>query len=249
MGGTNSAMPLTRWSLILAARTEDGTRRRLALANLVELYWKPVYCYLRRHGYRNEEAKDLTQQFFCEFFFQGKLVHVADKDIGSFRQLLLTALKRFISNVERDRNRHKRSPKGGLVPLPSTDVGDIDLPGSEATPEEAFYYSWITTVLDYALAETKRQSCQAGMTVHWQIFYRKVLVPIFEDGQDISMKEICKLYGVESETKASNMLVTVKRRFQRVLKQRLCDLVRSETQADVEFQEILSFLSQEGARL
>jgi len=249
MGGVGSRLPTTRWSLILAARTHDDTHRRLAMANLTDLYWKPVYCYLRRHGYRNEEAKDLTQEFFCGFFLEGKLLQAADRGIGSFRQLLTTALKRFLSNVERDKKRQKRAPEGGVVPLPSTESGDLDPPSSEATPDQAFYYAWITGLLDHAVAETQRQSNGAGMTVHWQVFHRKVLAPILEDEEDLPLREICRIYGVENETKACNMIVTVKRRFQRILKQRLRDLVRTDSQAEVEFEEILRFLSDNRARL
>lgn len=249
MGGMGSKLPATRWSLILAARTQDDVRRRLAIASLTDLYWKPVYCYLRRRGYRNEEAKDLTQEFFCGFILEGKLLQAADREIGCFRQLLTTALKRFLSNVARDKSRKKRAPEGGVVPLPSTESGDLDPPSSEATPEQAFYYAWITGLLDHAVAETQRQSYDAGMEVHWQVFHRKVLAPILEDGEDIPLKEICRLYGVEDETKACNMIVTVKRRFQRILKQRLRDLVRTDFQAEVEFDEILGFLSENSARL
>jgi hypothetical protein len=249
MGGMSSRLPETRWSLILAARTRDDTRRRLAIATLTDSYWKPIYCYLRRCRYLNEQAKDLTQEFFCEFFLDGKLLQAADREIGSFRQLLVTALKRFISNMERDKSRKKRAPEGGVVPLPSTESGDIDLPSSEATPEQAFYYSWITSLLDRALRETEKQCIDSGMKVHWQVFHRKVLAPILEDAEDIPMKEICRIYGVQSDTKACNMIVTVKRRFQRILKQRLRDLVRSDAQAEAEFEEILRFLSKNGARL
>ncbi len=249
MGGMNSRLRETRWSLILAARTQDDDRRRLAIANLTDYYWKPIYCHLRRHGYANEEAKDLTQEFFYTFILDGALLQAADREIGCFRQLLMTALKRFVSNVERDKKRKKRAPKGGLIPLPSLESGDFDLPSSEATPEQAFYYSWITGLLDYALAETKRQSIDAGMKVHWQLFHRKVLAPILDGAEDMSMTEISRTYRVENETKACNMIVTVKRRFQRVLRQRLRDLVRSDSQVEVEFEEILRFLSENRAKL
>ncbi len=251
MGGMGSKLPETRPSLLLAACTRDQARRSIAIANLTNAYWKPVYCYLRRRGYRNEEAKDLTQEFFTKFILEGKLLQSVDREIGCFRQLLTTALKRFIINVVRDKSRKKRTPEGGIVPLASTDSesGDVDPPGSEATPEQAFYYTWITDLLDHTIAETKRQCYDAGLKIHWQVFHRKVLAPILGEAEDIPMKEICRIYSVESEAKAGNMIVTVKRRFQRVLKQRLRDLVRSDSQAEAEFEEILRFLSENSARL
>jgi len=249
MGGTGSRLPETRWSLILGARTHDQTRRRLAIANITNAYWKPIYCHLRRRGYSNEEAKDLTQEFFCEFVLDGTLLQTADRELGCFRQLLSTALKRFTINVERDKNRKKRAPEGGVVALPSTEAGDFDPPSSEATPEQAFYYAWVTSLLDHALTETKKECCNAGLEVHWQVFYSRVLAPILNDAEETSFKNICQKYCIESESKAGNMIVTVKRRFREVLRRRLRDLVGSDSQAETEFQEILRFLSEKGAGL
>ena len=141
MGGMSSNLPETRWSLILDARTLNHTRRSLAMQNLARTYWKPIYCYLRKRGYSNEDAKDLTQDFFRGFILDGKLLHTADKELGCFRQLLRTALKRFIINVERDKKRKKRFPTEGVLPLSSEELGRIDTPSSEDTPEQAFDYA------------------------------------------------------------------------------------------------------------
>ena len=146
--------------------------------NLTIAYWKPIYCYLRRKGFQNEEAKDLTQEFFHGFILQGKLLQTADKELGCFRQLLITTLKRFISNVERDKNRKKRSPKEGIIPLTSLELINFDIPAIEATVDEAFDYAWITNLLDQILAETKKQCYESGQEIHWQVFHRKVLAPI-----------------------------------------------------------------------
>jgi len=143
-------------------------------------------------------------------------------------QLLTTALKRFVSNVERDKNGEKRAPEKGSISLPPTESGDLDLLSSEATPEQALIYAWITGLLDHAIRETEKQLGDAGMKVHWQMFHRKVLAPILEDAEDVPLREICRIYGVEDETQASNMIVTVKRRFRRILKQQLRELPRTE---------------------
>ena len=76
------------------------------------------------------------------------------------------------------------------------------------------------------------------MEIHWQIFYHKILAPIFEDTDDIPLKQICRMYHIESEIKAYNMLVTVKRGFEKALKYRLKELTGSVSRAQSEFQEI-----------
>ncbi len=244
MGGAGSKLPETRWSLIMGACTHDQIRRRLCLENLTKTYWKPIYCYIRNKGFGNEEAKDLTQDFFHAFILDGKLLQAADKKLGCFRQLLRTAIKRYIINIKRDKNRQIRSPKGGIVPLSFSDSNDIILPSSENTPEQAFDYAWITNLLDQVLAETRQQCYESDQEVHWQVFHRKVLAPILENAKDISMKEISQMYGLEDANQANSRLVTVKRSFARILKRRLRDLGGSDLQAEAEFEEIMRFLSE-----
>ena len=243
IGGPRQAFLTTPWTEIVGVKGLSPGERRKRLGFLIDRYWKPVYFFIRRSGKSNEEAKDLTQEFFRRFILEDKLVQAADRELGSFRQLLTTALKRFVSSYQRDRTRKKRTPEGGIIPLPSAELIGAKGPISEATPEDALYYAWVTNLLDQTLAETKRQCCDAGMAKHWQVFHSKVLAPILEGNDDLSLKEICHRYGVESEAKASNMLVTVRRCFKRTLKRRLRDLARSDSQAEAEFREILAFLS------
>jgi DNA-directed RNA polymerase specialized sigma24 family protein len=249
MGGMASKLPDTRWSLILSARTEDLDRQRLAMDNLIAAYWKSIYCYLRRRGYQNEEAKDLTQEFFHKFIIAGKLLEAADAQIGCFRQLLSTAIKRFISNVERDKKRKKRAPKDGMVPLACLELTNLDIPAVEATAEQAFNYAWITSLLDQTLVETKKQCSESDQEIHWMIFHRKVLAPILEGADDISMEDISRVYKLENPNQANSRIVTVKRRFRRILMYRLKDLTGSEEMAEAEFNEIMLFLSKRSARL
>ena len=62
--GRASTISSTRWSVIEAARSEPEQRQR-ALDVLISAYWKPVYKYIRSAlGKDQEEAKDLTQDFF-----------------------------------------------------------------------------------------------------------------------------------------------------------------------------------------
>jgi hypothetical protein len=64
--GGNGGFPTTRWSLIVAARSQQTEERQRALNTLIAGYWKPVYKYVRlRWGKDNEQAKDLTQEFFA----------------------------------------------------------------------------------------------------------------------------------------------------------------------------------------
>ena len=53
----------TQWSLVLAARSDEGdeTRARQALEQLCRAYWYPLYAYLRRRGESADDAADLVE--------------------------------------------------------------------------------------------------------------------------------------------------------------------------------------------
>ena len=42
-----SGIPLTRGSMLIAARSDNSDDRRRALSALITAYWKPVYKYIR----------------------------------------------------------------------------------------------------------------------------------------------------------------------------------------------------------
>jgi hypothetical protein len=47
IGGPVRSFPVTRWSAIVRARSEDPVERARALESLMAAYWKPVYKYIR----------------------------------------------------------------------------------------------------------------------------------------------------------------------------------------------------------
>ena len=60
----------TRWTLVLRARGEEP-EAQTALGELCESYWTPVYRFHRREGRNDDEAKELTQEFFARLLARG----------------------------------------------------------------------------------------------------------------------------------------------------------------------------------
>src|SRR5437660_12692854 len=84
----------TRWSLVAAAKDPAA---RQALAELCELYWYPVYAFVRRRGHSADDAGDLTQAFFARLIETAGIAG-ADPDKGRFRSYLLGAVRHFLAN-------------------------------------------------------------------------------------------------------------------------------------------------------
>ena len=98
--GYDAFMPnfrTTRWSLIAAANNTAEPKARQALAELCELYWYPIYAYIRRTGHNADRAQDLTQEFFARLL-EKRGIAGADQSRGRFRNYLLGAVRHFLAN-------------------------------------------------------------------------------------------------------------------------------------------------------
>jgi hypothetical protein len=69
IGGPNHRFPATNESAIVRIRSGDQQTRQRAFESILTSYWKPAYKYIRWKWHAsNEDAKDLTQRFFCGGF-------------------------------------------------------------------------------------------------------------------------------------------------------------------------------------
>jgi len=240
MGGTSGAFLTTHWSLIEDIKSKEDKNRAL-VGLLLSKYWKPVYCYMRRKGYDNDKAKDLTQEFFYEAVFGRGLIQKADESKGRFRSFMLIALNRFLINIRHKETAQKRIPKDKLVPLDMIDSLELPQTLSRLAPEDSFNYAWVSSMLEDVLEEVEAKCHEDDKSIHWQVFHDKVLQPIIDGTNTPTLKEICEKYGIKDDAQASNMIVTVKRRFQAALKKKLRDSVVSDEQISGELEEIKRF--------
>lgn len=225
MGGQRGAFLTTHWSLI---------------GLLLERYWKPIYCYLRRKGYKNEEAKDLTQAFFHEIVLNRHLTERADPAKGRFRSFLLHALDQFLIDQKRKESVQSHIPKDRLVSLDIADLPELPEMIAERTPEECFTYTWKSELLDRTLRQVKAHFEQQGLQTHWYLFRDKVLQPTLGDEEPASVKDISIRYGIENESTAFNMLLTVKRCFKVTLRRNLRSTVLCNEDVDAEWRDLLA---------
>ena len=117
MGGARHQFPLTRWSVIEGARSSQLEQRQRALDVLVSAYWKPVYKYIRLHwGKQNEEAKDLTQDFFARLI-EKNLLDRFDPAKARLRTYLRVCVDGLVMNTDKAAQRQKRGGDVAILPL------------------------------------------------------------------------------------------------------------------------------------
>ncbi len=105
----------TSWSVVRRALSEDRPDSLAALSRLCEIYWYPIYAFIRRSGHRPHDAEDLTQGFFAQLI-EKRFLAVADEDKGKLRTFLLTCVVRYLSN-EADRARALKRGSGKVLSI------------------------------------------------------------------------------------------------------------------------------------
>jgi len=110
-----AAFATTHWSVVLAAQGQS-TEAKAALEKLCRTYWWPLYGFVRRQGYKPEEAQDLTQAFFARLLEQRDLETVR-QERGRLRSYLLASLKNFLSKARYREMTVKRGEGRALISL------------------------------------------------------------------------------------------------------------------------------------
>ncbi len=158
----------TRWTTVLRAGRDASREDHDALERLCRDCWGPVYFFIRRLGYNEHDALDLTQGFFARFLERGYL-RAADPRRGRFRSFLLASVKHFLAH---DREKSRRLKRGGTVAFVSweelgqeADVLELSAP---ATPEESYDRRWALELLQRALTRLRDEFESSGRAQQYE---------------------------------------------------------------------------------
>jgi RNA polymerase sigma-70 factor (ECF subfamily) len=219
---------------------DEGARRN-ALEKLVRRYWGAIYAYIRRTGRDVHEASDLTQGFIATVVLERNLGERADRARGRFRSLLLASLRNYLHERHRHETRRKRSAGEGEAVIRPFDIDAVEGRDYE-TPEAAFSYHWAAALVR-AVLEKVRQGClRDGLEMHWAVFDARVARPLLFGEQPASIAELIEQFELPSSAQASNMLITVKRRFVRALRAEIAGTVNSGNEVEDELIELMKDL-------
>lgn len=227
IGGPRGRFPTTHWSAVAAARSPDPGERTRALDVLVAAYWKPVYKYIRlRWGKSNEDAKDLTQEFFARLI-ERDFLGSYDPAKARLRTFVRTCIDRLVSNRDRDAGRLKRGGEGTLLSL-DFDVAEDELAraggAAPADMDESFEKEWARSVFALAV-ERLRASCEArGKLVHFRLFERYDLQ---EDEAQITYHQLAREFGL-APSDVTNYLASARREFRRLVLETLRSITATE---------------------
>lgn len=153
----------TRWSIVAAAKSSDLDVSQRALEELCQLYWFPIYSFVRSKGLNREESEDSTQSFFVHFL-DNRGFEKADCERGNFRTFLLSCAKNFLIDEWKKGKAQKRGNGMGQLTLDFERAerlvnNTVDL---QRSPEEMYDYLWAKTIMARALNRLRKTYAANG---------------------------------------------------------------------------------------
>jgi RNA polymerase sigma-70 factor (ECF subfamily) len=227
----------TRWSLVLHAGDSDEETAQRALSELCEIYWYPIYAFVRRGGHSAADAEDLTQDFFAGFLQRNDFAAV-DRSKGRLRSYLLGALKHFLASAATRAKAQKRGGGQTAVTLDS-DWAESQLKlepvGDQASPEKLFDRRWALTLLDRALTTVAEAYEARGKAEQFQAL-EKFLA--WNSGEDL--RQAADALGI-SESAFRVALHRLRQRYRKALRREVAETVGSSADLDSELQGLATF--------
>ena len=235
IGGANGRFPATHWSAVLAARSDDPAERARALEAIAAAYWKPIYKYVRiRWSKSNEDAKDLTQDFFATLF-EKEYLDAFDPAKGRLRTFLRTCADRFVANEAKAATRLKRG--GGAVHLSlDFDAAETELQRASpvmqlASPESMDDFlekEFIRSLFGIAVDKLRSECESRGKQAHFRLFE---MYDLESDGaRKASYADLAREFQI-APTDVTNYLAFARREFRRIA----LDCLREMTASEDEF--------------
>jgi RNA polymerase sigma factor (sigma-70 family) len=233
------SFPQTRLSVVERTRSSDAETRRIALASIIDAYWKPAYKYLRvKWSLDPDAAADLTQEFFTTTL-EKEVVEKYDPSRARFRTYLRLCLDGFASNAKKAERRLKR---GGGVTAISLDFqsaeGEIRQlePAVAADVDEMFYREWVRALFERSVDELRQRAEAAGRPVMFDVFRRYDLVD--DDTERPTYTDIARALNLTPAT-VTNHLAAMRKQFRAIVLERLRDLTSSDEEWEAEAARLL----------
>lgn len=230
----------TRWTQVLSARG-NSPQARIALGELCEAYWRPIFRFIRRSGYDEEAARDHTQEFVAQFLARNG-VDAIERSRGRFRSYLLGAVKHFLSDQKDRASAAKRG--GGVspvsIPEPSDTSTNLDIPDpSSVVPDAFFDRQWALNIIERALRALAAEFAADGKSEHFE-----VLKPWLVGGTDAQAPGEAAVKLGLSEGAMKVAIHRFRKHFRAMVKAEIGETVSDPAEVQAELRYLVEVLSQ-----
>jgi RNA polymerase sigma-70 factor (ECF subfamily) len=229
----------THWTVVLAAGNRHAPQADRALEELCQIYWYPLYVYVRHQGHSKQDAEDLTQGFF-ESFLKRNYLDGLSSDKGRFRAFLLAALKHYLSNQRDRESRLKRG--GGEKPL-SLNWENAESryqiePLDRVSPDKLYDRAWANTLLEKVISRLSDESRTEGKRSQFErlkpfLMVGKAAIPYAETARELGLGENAVRVAVHR----------LRRRYRQLLREEISQTLSDPALVEDELQSLFSAFS------
>jgi RNA polymerase sigma-70 factor (ECF subfamily) len=229
----------TDWQTAMAARS-DTDSGSVALSRLCELYWYPLYGYLRRTGVDPHNASDLTQGFF-EHAIETRFFQKARKESGRLRSLLLASFRNFVLKQHRHDSAVKRGGATTSVPWDLAVAESRLLAGSihHETAECLYERDWVLGIIERVLEQLRTEQMAAGQGARFD----QLSAHLMEKESSVSHADLGIQLGL-SEGAVRIAIYRLRQRSQQLLKDEILKVVSSPEEVTDELRYMAGVLCQ-----
>jgi RNA polymerase sigma factor (sigma-70 family) len=241
----SDVFPSTHWSMVFAAGRSEAEPQtaEAALAELCQVYWAPLYGFVRSRGHTVHDAQDLTQSFFA-YLLEHKVYARANRQKGRFRSFLLASLKNFLADAADRERTLKRGGAQILLPLHEEQAREAEslfqTHSGMSNGDRLFDRSWAEALVAAAL---ERLSADYKREAREQLFH--ALRMFIAGGAEPlpTYAELTDRLGVTESTLRSHV-TRLRARYREALRTEVRRTVDSEKQVDQELRELLHVLTE-----
>jgi RNA polymerase sigma-70 factor (ECF subfamily) len=231
----------TRWSIVLAAGQRSSPAAHGALATLCQVYWYPLYAYVRRKGHSPDDAQDLTQSFFAQLL-EKNVAAKADRARGKFRSFLLASLDHFLAREWRRAGARKRGHRRVILSLDlAAGEGRYTLePTHELTPEKIYQRRWALTLVDEALTKLRDEFDRRGK----REMFEHLKPYLGGDESTVPYRQLAESLG-KTEGAIKVGVHRLRERCRELLRSEIAQTVSSPQEVDEELRDLFEAVSSE----
>jgi RNA polymerase sigma factor (sigma-70 family) len=236
---SHAVFATTRWSVVLAAQQDPSSSVRAALEQLCEIYWYPLYAFIRRRGLSQHDAEDATQGFLAHLLTHSFLEGVAPEK-GKFRSFLLASLKNYLSD---QRDRATTLKRGAGQPLISLDLEDAAEryaiePVDNLSPDKLYDRRWAMALLEEARSRLEAEYKAAGKPELYKVLRQ------FNTGgsSELTYSEVAGQLNVPANTLKS-LVHRLRQRYRQLLREEVGQTVSTAAEIDEEIRYLLQAAS------
>lgn len=219
----------------MACQDDSDATHRKAIEELCEIYWYPIYAFVRRKGRSVQDAQEMTQAFFVKILESG-FFEKANPENGRLRSFLMKSVSNFLVSDYRK----SLEAKGVFVESIDFEQGERRFQAdslANETPETLFEKRWATTLIDEVFARLETETTQK-----FGVDTAKLLIAHLRGTSAVSgLQELAAKLGL-SEPAIKVRMHRLRQDYRRLLRKEVADTIGPQDDVDAEIRALIALL-------